>query len=140
MAHYATLKPTSDPDIFDVVEVSVFSDDETETDVIKKTSYNTFEGKHLLGGIPLRKNYAGVGYVYDKSRDAFYLPQPYPSWALNEDTATWEPPVKKPDEDSVWNESTQTWDAPVLVADPDAPPPDPTLGTAACYISMGGTP
>ena len=41
-----------------------------------QTSYNTFAGEHKLGGTPLRKNYAGIGDTYDKTRDAFYAPQP----------------------------------------------------------------
>lgn len=60
-----------------------------------QTSYNTFEGQHSLGGIPLRKNYAGVGYTYDETRDAFISPKPQPesnekgAWQLDEDTCGW---------------------------------------------------
>jgi hypothetical protein len=77
-----------------------------------QTSYNTQGGVHLLGGTPLRKNYAGVGYVYDEVRDAFYAPQPFPSWTLDEDTCYWESPVPYPTDDKMyeWNESTQEWD------------------------------
>ena len=79
-----------------------------------QTSYNTKGGTHLQGGTPLRKNFAGVGYTYDVTRDAFYAPQPYPSWTLNDDTCLWEPPVAYPDEDMAntynWNEETQAWD------------------------------
>lgn len=79
-----------------------------------QTSYNTKGGTHLQGGTPLRKNFAGVGYIYDVTRDAFYAPQPYPSWTLNDDTCLWEPPVAYPDEDMEniynWNEETQAWD------------------------------
>ena len=59
-----------------------------------------------------RKNYAGVGFTYDKTRDAFYTPQPYPSWTLNEDTCLWETPVAYPDDDKDydWDEETQSWD------------------------------
>ena len=46
----------------------------------KKTSYNTIAGEHKLGGVPFRKNYAGIGYVYDLTRDAFIPPQPFTSW------------------------------------------------------------
>lgn len=75
-------------------------------------SYNTVGGEHLLGGEPLRKNFPGVGYSYDKERDAFIPPQPYPSWSLNEDTCLWECPVEKPDTENFydWNEENQTWD------------------------------
>lgn len=77
-----------------------------------QTSYNTHGGVHALGGTPLRKNYANVGDVYDSARDAFYHPQPYPSWTLNEETCLWESPVAYPDDGFyTWNEETQTWDA-----------------------------
>src|SRR6056300_1561423 len=79
-----------------------------------QTSYNTYGGVHKLGGTPLRKNFAGVGYIYDSTRDAFYAPQPYPSWTLNDDTCLWECPVAYPDDDMTnlynWNEETQAWD------------------------------
>jgi hypothetical protein len=65
-------------------------------DVWKMTSYNTFGGVHKLGGIPFRKNYAGIGYTYDQTRDAFIPPKPFNSWILNEDTCRWEAPVAKP--------------------------------------------
>ena len=75
-----------------------------------QTSYNTYGGQHPEGR-PLRKNYAGVGFTYDRERDAFYAPQPYPSWSLNEDTCLWMPPVAKPDDGKyyAWDEANQTW-------------------------------
>lgn len=58
-----------------------------------KTSYNTFGGVHTLGGTPLRKNYAGIGYTYDKERDAFIPPKPdTDNIFLNEKTCLWEVP------------------------------------------------
>ncbi len=79
-----------------------------------QTSYNTRGGVHILGGTPLRYNYAGVGFNYDKTADAFYAPQPYPSWILNTNTYLWEAPVAYPsDIDTVpyiWNETNQSWD------------------------------
>lgn len=76
-----------------------------------QTSYNTFGGEHRLGGTPLRKNYAGIGYTYDKDKDAFIPPQPYPSWTLNETTCLWEAPVAYPDDGKqyIWNESITNW-------------------------------
>ena len=81
-------------------------------DVYKQTSYNTFGGEHLLGGTPFRKNYAGIGYSYDQTRDAFIAPQPFASWILNETTCLWEAPVARPDTENRynWNEDTQQWD------------------------------
>ena len=77
-----------------------------------QTSYNTHGGVHKLGGTPFRKNYAGKGCKYDKIRDAFISPQPYPSWVLDEDTCKWEPPVAYPDDGNryTWNEETTSWD------------------------------
>jgi len=59
-----------------------------------------------------RKNYAGIGFTYDKERDAFIPPQPYPSWTLNEETCLWECPVAYPDDGNMytWNETNQQWD------------------------------
>jgi hypothetical protein len=74
-----------------------------------QTSYNTYGGVHLLGGTPLRKNYAAVGYTYDYIRDAFIPPQPYPSWTLNEDTCNWESPKPKPEGNYIWDESILDW-------------------------------
>ena len=55
-----------------------------------KTSYNTTGGVHTLGGTPLRKNYAGIGYTYDSVRDAFIPPMPEGiGWTLNEETCLW---------------------------------------------------
>jgi hypothetical protein len=77
-----------------------------------KTSYNTEGGQHKLGGIPFRKNYAGIGMIYDESRDAFIGIQPYDSWILNEETAQWEPPNPYPNDgfNYIWNEKTVSWE------------------------------
>lgn len=68
----------------------------------KQTSYNgNFRGR-----------YAGTGYTYNSTLDAFISPQPFPSWTLNEETTDWEPPVARPEEGFyVWNEEEQQWDA-----------------------------
>ena len=77
---------------------------------VRRMSYNTQGGVHKLGGTPFRKNYAGVGYMYDPVRDAFYTAQPYPSWTLNEDTCYWEAPTPSPEGmDWHWNEATLEW-------------------------------
>jgi len=62
----------------------------------KKTSYNTVAGEHLLGGTPFRKNYAGIGYTYDETRDAFIPPKPYNSWILDENKCVWKAPKPFP--------------------------------------------
>ena len=77
-----------------------------------QTSYNTKGNQHLLGGTPLRGNYASPGMIYDKTNDVFYEPQPYPSWTLNESTWLWNAPIAYPTdgEKYTWNESTTSWD------------------------------
>jgi hypothetical protein len=76
-----------------------------------KTSYNTLGGKHLLGGTPLRKNYAGIGFTYDEGRDAFISPKPFDSWLLDEETCLWQSPVPYPTDgkDYDWDEQTLSW-------------------------------
>ena len=77
-----------------------------------QTSYNTIGGVHKLGGTPLRKNHAGIGYTYDEDRDAFIPKKPFASWILNETTCLWEAPIALPDTENryTWNEETTTWD------------------------------
>ena len=83
-----------------------------------QTSYNTRGGKHYDpdtgnedSGTPLRKNYAGPGMVYDRDKDAFYIPQPYPSWKLDATTCYWEAPVAYPSDGKnyYWDESSTSW-------------------------------
>ena len=75
-----------------------------------QTSYNTHGGQHPEGR-PLRKNYAGIGFTYDSVRDAFIPPQPFASWALNEDTCLWEAPTPMPTDGKIyrWDEPTTSW-------------------------------
>jgi hypothetical protein len=77
----------------------------------KRTSFNTHAGVHLNDKTPFRKNYAGVGMTYDPVRDAFYAPQPFESWTLNEDTCLWESPVTIPEDGNsyLWDEETKNW-------------------------------
>jgi hypothetical protein len=76
-----------------------------------QTSYNTSGGVHRLGGTPLRKNYAGIGYTYDAGRDAFIPPKPFASWLLNESTCQWGAPTPMPTDDKryTWDEPTTSW-------------------------------
>ncbi len=77
----------------------------------KRTSYNTIGGIHSAGGVPYRKNYAGIGYSYDATRDAFIPPKPYASWVLNETSCLWESPVAYPTDGNMyrWDEPTTAW-------------------------------
>lgn len=85
-----------------------------------QTSYNTRGGIHYDSntGEPssdqskaLRKNFAGVGYIYDSVRDAFYMPQPHPLWTLNDTTCLWEPPIPMPNDGKfyLWDEEQTNW-------------------------------
>ena len=111
MAHFAQIENNLVTQVIVVNNEDVLDGDDNElesvgaqfcTDLLggtwKQTSYN--------GNI--RKNYAGIGYTYDSTRDAFIPPKPYPSWTLVEDTCLWEAPVAYPDDDKYyeWNEAT----------------------------------
>jgi hypothetical protein len=115
VAHFAKLDENN---IVTFVTVGRQEDDGKEADlcartgdVYKQTSYNTHGGVHALGGTPLRKNYAGIGYTYDPVRDAFVPPRPYASWVLNETTCLWDAPVAYPDDGKrySWDEATTSW-------------------------------
>jgi len=94
----------------DVIDSGIFGDGWVQT------SYNTYAGQHPEGR-PLRKNYAGIGYIYDEQRDAFMMPKPYPSWLLDEQTCLWHPPTPKPSDDVTgdpkkiyyWDETNLSW-------------------------------
>lgn len=76
-----------------------------------QTSYNTHGGDHKLGGTPLRKNFAGIGFTYDAEKDAFIPPKPFDSWLLNEETCLWYAPVDMPNDGKlyIWDEATNSW-------------------------------
>jgi hypothetical protein len=119
MAHYAKVINGI------VIDVNVATQEWVDAQPDKwawvQTSYNTYGGVHYDsetrqpdGGVPLRKNYAGIGYRYDSERDAFIPPTPYPSWKLNEDTCLWEAPIPYPNDNTkeyLWNEHAQEWTA-----------------------------
>ena len=78
-----------------------------------QTSYNTQANKHTQGGTPVRGNYAGIGYTYDKVNDVFYPAQPFASWTISESTDwVWTPPTPMPTDGKMysWNEETKSWD------------------------------
>ena len=82
-----------------------------------QTSYNTRGGVHYGqdgqpdGGVALRGNYAGIGYVYDRTNDVFYPQSPFPSWTLDNTTWLWQSPVPRPDDGKFydWNEELKNW-------------------------------
>ena len=111
MAHYAKVENNLVTQVI-VAEPEFFDNfvDSSPGEWIQ-TSYNTSGSVHLLGGAPLRKNFAGVGFTYDSARDAFIEPQPYPSWTLNDTTCLWQAPTAYPDDGKKynWNEDTTNW-------------------------------
>jgi hypothetical protein len=120
MGHYAKVLEGKVTKVI-VADASYFDDfvDDSPGTWIK-TSINTRGGIHYApysqtpdNGIALRKNYAGIGFSYDATRDAFIPPKQYESWTLNEDTCLWEPPVARclmMIRIYEWNETDQTWD------------------------------
>lgn len=118
MAHWAEI----DADNI-VVRVLVVADDKEDGQKFlaedlglggtwKKTSYNTLGGVHTFGGTPFRKNFAGIGFKYDATKDAFIPPKPFASWTLNAETCLWEAPTPMPTDGKLytWNEETTSWD------------------------------
>lgn len=111
MAHFAEIENNI------VVRVLVIDQETIDTgnfgDPSKfiQTSYNTWKGEHTLGGTPLRKNFAAIGYTYDAQRDAFIPPKPHDSWVLNEITCHWDAPIPYPTDGKKyqWNEETNSW-------------------------------
>lgn len=121
MAHYAYLDENN---IVTMVIVGK-NEDEAPGDWetyygAKRTSYNTRGGVYYDPNTnepgsdqskAFRKNYAGIGYTYDSTRDAFIPPQPYPSWILDESSCLWNAPVPYPTDGKrySWDEATQSW-------------------------------
>ena len=112
MSHFAQIDNTNT-----VIQVIVAEQDFIDSGAVGdptkwiQTSYNTQGGIHTQGGTPLRKNYAGVGYTYDLSRDAFIPPKPFTSWLLDEESCLWEAPVAYPGDEGIyrWDEDTLSW-------------------------------
>lgn len=91
--------------------------------ICKRTSYNTRGGLYYVATTnqpapdqskAFRKNYAGIGYLYDSVRDAFVPPKPFPSWLLDEQTCLWNSPIPLPNEIDAglkyrWDEETLSW-------------------------------
>ena len=115
MAHYAEIN--SDKIVQRVIVVD--NNDCKDAEGNESEAVGAAFCSNLLGGIwkqtsynnTIRKNYAGIGYTYDESRDAFITPKPFNSWVLNEDTCIWEPPVAYPSDNKwyVWDEEIINW-------------------------------
>lgn len=121
MAHYAKVNQGLVTQIIVAEEDFFETFQDTSPGTWIQTSYNTRGGKHYQEdgtessdqSKALRKNFAGIDFTYDTSKDAFISPKPYNSWTLNNTTCLWEAPVASPSDDGRydWNETDQTWDA-----------------------------
>ena len=117
MAHFARLNETNTVIAVEVVNNEVITDidgnEQEQVGVAFLTQHNGGVGwyKQTSYNGTFRKNYAGVGYTYDSTRDAFIPPQPYNSWTLNEDTCQYDSPVPYPTDDKryTWDEETTNW-------------------------------
>tara|TARA_E500000178_G_C16876783_1_gene687028 strand:+ start:687 stop:1034 length:348 start_codon:yes stop_codon:yes gene_type:complete len=112
MAHFAKLGTGNIVERVEVVSNDIATTEQAGVDFLNNL-YNTRDvWKQTSYNNNIRKNFAGIGYQYDQTRDAFISPKPYPSWTLNETTCQWEAPVAYPDDDNnySWNETNQTWE------------------------------
>ena len=116
MAHFAKLGVGNIVEQVIVISNDVATTEQAGSDFINKL-YNTRDvWKQTSYNNNIRKNFAGIGYQYDQTIDAFIPPKPFNSWILNEDTCRWNAPVNMPtaelEENQYysWNESTLTWD------------------------------
>jgi hypothetical protein len=115
MAHFAKLGVGNIVEKVIIVSNDIASTEQAGIDFINKL-YNTRDvWKQTSYNNNIRKNFAGIGYQYDQTRDAFIAPKPFNSWVLNETTCRWEAPIPMPNDVSAikqynWNESTLTWD------------------------------
>jgi hypothetical protein len=102
MSHFAKLENNAVTQVIVAEQDFINSGSVGDSFLWVQTSYNS----------NFRKNYAGIGYSYDRVRDAFIPPKPFESWVLNEDTCHWGAPVAMPDDGQmyIWNEGTQSWD------------------------------
>lgn len=116
MAHYAFIENNIVTNV--IVAEQEFIESLPNKEKWIKTSYNTRGGKHYDldtnledNGVPLRYNYAGIGFLYDPILDAFIPPQPYPSWILNTKTCLWDSPISYPNDDKFyfWSEEVINW-------------------------------
>jgi hypothetical protein len=112
MAHFAKLGVGNIVEQVIVVSNDIATTEQAGIDFINKL-YNTRDvWKQTSYNNNIRKNFAGIGYQYDQSRDAFIAPKPFSSWILNETTCRWEAPIAKPQDNNKynWNEINQNWD------------------------------
>jgi len=109
MSHWAKVEDGVVTQVNVVEDEFLYANPDRYTGTWIKTSYNTHGGVHSLGGTPLNKNYAGVGYTWDGT--GFAAPQPYSSWTLNSETYIWQAPTVMPTDGKLytWNEASLSW-------------------------------
>ena len=111
MATYAQINE-NDIVINVIVAEEEFINSLPDASMFIQTSRNTYGGVHILGKTPLRKNYAAIGYLYDRNKDAFIPPKIFDSYVFNEQTCQWDPPIPCPNKDGYmykWDENTVSW-------------------------------
>jgi len=112
MAHFAKLGAGNIIERVEVVSNDIATTEQAGVDFLNNLYGTNDVWKQTYRNENIRKNFAGKGYKYDQTRDAFIPPQPYPSWILNETTCLWEAPIPKPNDGQIydWNETNQSWD------------------------------
>ena len=113
MAHFAKIGNDNIVERVEVVSNNVATDEQAGITFLQNLYNDTATWKQTSYNNNIRKNFAGIGYTYDSSKDAFISAQPYSSWTLNDDTCRQEAPVAYPDDGELyeWNEDTTSWDA-----------------------------
>tara|TARA_B100001964_G_C14035101_1_gene510029 strand:+ start:465 stop:833 length:369 start_codon:yes stop_codon:yes gene_type:complete len=119
MAYFATIDENNIVKRVEVVENDIATTEQAGIEFLKQLHGSKFNFKQM-GEAPFvsngetitRKNYAGINYTYDESRNAFIQPKPFNSWILNETNCKYEPPIAPPDDGKryEWNEETTSWD------------------------------
>jgi len=112
MAHFCKIDENNIVKQVIVVSNDIATTEEKGIEFLKNLYGQTFNWVQTSYNANIRKNYAGIGYTYDESRDAFIQPKPFPSWTLNEDTCRWEAPIAYPNDGKIyeWNEETTSWE------------------------------
>lgn len=121
MAHFAQLDQH-----YNVVSVVVVSNEDClnlygeEDEIVGKNYLNNIFGENTIWiqtsyNGKFRKNFAGIGFIYDSTRNAFISKKPYPSWILDEETCMWIAPLERPKNDNIemtydWNEEKMIWE------------------------------
>jgi|SRR6056300_1131743 len=119
MAHFAKLGVGNIVERVEVVSNDIATNEQTGVEFLQNLYKDRAVWKQTSYNANIRKNFAGIDYKYDQTRDAFIPPKPFNSWVLNETTCLWEAPIPMPEltQEQIdnnnyyrWNETNQTWD------------------------------